>query len=105
MAEIEKLLKRVIPKIMVEPTIMKGYDISNKELFYIIETKKLPLDVFLHVSGDYAFFFAEAGKLGITAKEARQLKQYFENIEPEKEINHLKKLFPFIELINADRQT
>ena len=98
MTEIEHLLKKTISKIMVEPTIMKGYDISDKELFYIVETKKLPLNVFLHVAGDYAFFFAEAEKLGITAKEARQLKQYFESVAPEKKIKYLKKLFPFIEL-------
>jgi len=98
MTGIERLLKKVIPKIMAGPKIMEGYDISDKELLYVIETKKLPLDVFLHVAGDYAFFFAEAGKLGITVKEAQQLKGYFESINPEKEIGYLKKLFPFIEL-------
>lgn len=77
---------------------MKGYDISDTELLYLIETKKLPLDVFLHVAGDYAFFFAEAKRLGITEKEARQLRGYFESISPEEEIKYQKRLFPFIEL-------
>lgn len=97
MTEIERLLKKVMRKIMAEPKIMKGYDISDTELLYVIETKKLPLDVFLHVTGDYAFFFAEAKRLGITEKEARQLKGYFESINPEEEIKYLK-LFPFIDL-------
>jgi hypothetical protein len=98
MTEIERLLRKVMRKIMAEPKMMKGYDISDAELLYVIETKKLPLDVFLHVTGDYAFFFAEARRLGITEKEARQLKGYFESINPEEEIKYLKKLFPFIDL-------
>ena len=54
----------------------------------------MPLDIFLHVAADYAFFFAEARELGITIKEARQLNEY----DPDKEIKYLKKSFPFIEL-------
>ena len=94
MTEIEQLMKKVIPKIMAESERMRGYDINDKELSYIIETKKLPLDVFRHVAGDGAFFFTQARKLGITVKEARQLKEYFESINPEKEIKYLKRLFP-----------
>jgi len=48
---------------------MAGCDISDKESMYIIETTKLPLDVFLHVAGDYAFFFAEAKNMRIISKE------------------------------------
>jgi len=98
MTEMERLLRKVIPKIMAEPRIMAGYDISDRELVYIVETRKLPLDVFLHVAGDYAFFFAEAENLGITSEEARQLKEYFEGIKPKKERRYLGNLFPFIEL-------
>jgi len=98
MTEMERLLRKVIPKIMAEPRIMAGYDISDRELMYIIETRKLPLDVFLHVAGDYAFFFAEAENFNITLEEARRLKKYFESINPKKEIKYLKKSFPFIEL-------
>jgi len=98
MAEIDRLLRKVIPKIMANPKIMEGYDISARELSYIIETGRLPLSVFLHVAGDYAFFFAEAKTLGITQKEAQQLKKYFESIDPKKQIEYLKKLHPFIEL-------
>jgi len=98
MTEMERLLKKVIPKIIAEPRIMAGYDISDRELVYIIETRKLPLDVFLHVAGDYAFFFAKAESLGITIEEARRLKEYFESMNPKKEIKYLEKLFPFIQL-------
>lgn len=98
MNKINDLLRKVIPIIMDQPEMMDGYDISWKELTYIIEKKKLPLEVFLHVGGDNAFFFANAKKLGITMREAQKLKNYFQNLEPEKEINYLKRLFTCIEL-------
>lgn len=91
-ADIGRLLEKVTPKIMAKPQIMKEYDINDRELSYIAKTNRLPLNVFLHVASNI-FFFADAETLGITLKEARQLREYFGGVNPKGEIKCLKSYF------------
>jgi len=93
---IRKILMKVIPKIKENPEIMKGYDISAEELSYIVETGRLPLEVLSNVAGDI-FFFMEYEKLGISEKEAKDIRDYL-IFEAKKDFEELRKMFPFIEL-------
>lgn len=93
---IKRLLMKVIPKIREKPEIMRGYDISTDELSYIVETRKIPLDILSHVAGDI-FLFMEHDKLGISEKEAKEIRNYL-IFEARRDYEELKKIFPYIEL-------
>lgn len=93
--EIKKLLKKVIPKLISNPKIMEGYDLVSVEVEYILEKSKFPFDWLREVAWDN-FFECCYNEIDITYEDALKLRNYLIHIA-KRELDELKKLFPFIE--------
>jgi hypothetical protein len=97
MEEFQKIifiLKKVFPKLLSNPEVMRGCDISQKEIDEIIENRKLSLQVLENVAGDM-FFKTYYDKVGITLGEAKKISSFlYKTAKHCKE--DLKKEFPYL---------
>lgn len=89
-----RLLKRILPKLLKNPKIMFGHDISSEEVDYVVENGKISISTLENLGGDH-FFVSYAEKFGITEEEGKILDFYLENKIREEE-KDIKKIFPFI---------
>lgn len=92
--EIIKILKKTLPKLIKNPKIMTGCDISQEEIEDILLTKKLSIEVLHHVAGD-RFFEAFNDELGLSEKEAQEISIFLHNTAKDY-FSDLKQELPYI---------
>ena len=88
------VLKKVLPKLLDNPKIMAGRDISDEEIEEILYSRKLSINVLQNVAGD-AFFEAHHKILNLNPKEAKEVAEFLCN-SAENCINELKESFYYI---------
>ncbi|RLG17663.1 hypothetical protein DRN62_00495 [Nanoarchaeota archaeon] len=94
-AEVINLLKKVISKIKEKPELVRGYDVSWKEVSFMVEMGKVPVSVLIHAGGDHAFLIEERERLGLTLKEAKRLKGFLKRAD-EEDLLKLKEDIPYL---------
>lgn len=92
---IKKILTKVLPKLIENPQIMVGYDLTSSEADYILENKKFPFEWLKEVAWDN-FFESCHDEVGIRYDDALKLRSYLV-YGAVKELDILKKSFPEIE--------
>lgn len=92
-----RLLEKVLPRLISNPKIMLGYEISQEELEVIIERSEISFDMLSEVAWDNFFELCHKD-LGITWEQGDKIRRYL--IGPakliESERRQLIKRFPFI---------
>ncbi|HTY44270.1 MAG TPA: hypothetical protein VMC80_03435 [Patescibacteria group bacterium] len=92
--KIFNILKKVLPKLIYNPSIMEGCDVSSEEIDEIIRTRELPINVLEHISGD-TFFEVYFDEFEITENEAREIALFLQKTARHY-LEELQKEFPFI---------
>lgn len=92
--EIIGILKKVFPKLLSNPRVMQGCDISNEELNEVLKTRTLSLRVLAYVAGD-TFFETYFDELGITKEEARETSKFLKKTA-KYFIEDLQEVFPYL---------
>jgi hypothetical protein len=87
------ILKKVLPRLVEHPEVMRGCDISQEEIDWIIENKKLSIEVLENVAGDN-FFETYNKEVGLTLKEARKVSIFLKTAR--RYIKDLKREFPYL---------
>lgn len=64
-----------MPKILENPKIIFGYDVSSEEIEKIIETQKISLEIMEHLASD-KFFEIYNKKLNISLKEGEEIDKF-----------------------------
>lgn len=72
---ITNILRKVFPKLLENPRIMTGCDVSSKEIEDIEDTQNLSLDILQHAASD-EFFQTYNKKLGITTFEGEEIDKF-----------------------------
>jgi len=72
------LLKKVLNKLLSDPDLMFGHDVSVDEIDYVKIEKKLPIKILQNLGSDHFFFFYHE-KFGLTETEGEFLDFYFEH--------------------------
>lgn len=93
--KIVELLNKVLPKLLENPEIMRGCDVSEEEIENIIKTKKLSLKVLGYLAGD-RFFEWKYKDFGISEDEAYEIAN-FSNHTAKDFYEFLKSNFDFLE--------
>ena len=91
---IVKILKRVLPKLIANPSILIGHDVSYEEAENIMETKSLSLELLEHPAGDN-FFELYSDRFGITEEEAGEMSRFLQKTAKHY-LKELQRKFPFI---------
>ena len=76
--EITTILNKIFPKILKEPQIMRGCDVSEEEIELIKEKQKISLRVMEHLAGD-EFFNTYYDEFGINNNEAKEVTNFLFN--------------------------
>jgi hypothetical protein len=92
--ETQRLLEKTLPKLIVQPKIMEGFDISPKQIIEIEKTKQIPYRWLNEIAWD-RFFESCHNNLELTFREALLVRDYLIR-EAFHEIDNFKKMFPFI---------
>ncbi len=72
------IFKKTLPKLIKNPKIMTGCDVSQEEIEDILLTKQLSLEILHHVAGDN-FFETFNDELGLSEKEAQEISIFLHN--------------------------
>ena len=89
-----KILKKVFPVLRKNPGVMRGCDISQEEIDWIIENKKLSIGVLENVAGDN-FFETYYEDVGLSLKEAKEVSLFLSKIA-KYHVKDLKREFPYL---------
>lgn len=92
--KIISILKNVFPKLIKNPEVMRGCDISQEEIDWIIENKRLSVEVLENVAGDN-FFETYYKEVGLTLKEAKEVSLFLNKIA-KYHVKDLKREFPYL---------
>ena len=93
--KIRSMLKKILPVLIKKPDLMFGHDTSNKEVEYVEEHSKLPVQILENLGGDH-FFHLYAEKFSLSPDEGDILDKYlYSQIKGDK--LSLKKLFDYLE--------
>ena len=74
--------------------MVRGYDVSWKEVSFMIETGKIPISVLIHAGGTTRFWLRRE-RLGLTLKEAKRLKDFLKRAD-EEDLLKLKEDIPYL---------
>ena len=88
------ILKKVFPRLIRNPEVMRGCDISQEEIDWIIENKGLSIEILENVAGDN-FFEIYYKEVGLTLKEAKEVSLFLSKIA-KYHVKDLKREFPYL---------
>ena len=89
------ILKRILPILLENPSIMFGFDTSREDIDYVLERGRIPIRMLQNLGGDN-FFLANSKKLKLKIREAKAIDFYLQYKLRNDELE-LKALFPFLE--------